>query len=204
MDDLISRKDTISAIMGEHPEAHYPDWYARIIEELPSARPKSDRNTGDLVERKAAIDALDCINGAEEVLKALPPAKPEQKTGMWFIRKWGGDAKCSNCGYRFNDVYDTEHHMSYFPCDIPFMSPEELEANGIKVFKNENKANLNEEPDTSGDLISRKEVLEEIAQLGREKFNLSDEFGFFLEGMQACDRIIRNMPPALPKGRENR
>lgn len=56
MDDLISRKDTISAIMGEHPEAHYPDWYARIIEELPSARSKSDRNTGDLVERQAVLD----------------------------------------------------------------------------------------------------------------------------------------------------
>ena len=56
MDDLISRKDTISAIMGEHPEAHYPDWYARIIEELPSARPKSDRNTGDLIERQAVLD----------------------------------------------------------------------------------------------------------------------------------------------------
>ena len=67
----------------------------------------------DLISRQAAIDALDCINGAEEVLKALPPAKPEQKTGMWFIRKWGGDAKCSNCGYRFNDVYDTEHHDRY-------------------------------------------------------------------------------------------
>lgn len=67
----------------------------------------------DLIERQAAIDALDCINGAEEVLKALPPAKPEQKTGMWLIRKWGGDAKCSNCGYRFNDVYDTENHDRY-------------------------------------------------------------------------------------------
>lgn len=94
--------------------------------------------------------------------------------------------------------------MSYFPCDIPFMSPEELEANGIKVFKNENKVNLNEGPDTSGDLISRKKVLEEIARQGKEKFNLSDEFGFFLEGMQACDRIIRNMPSVLPEERKNR
>lgn len=79
--------------------------------------------------------------------------------------------------------------MSYFPCDIPFMSPEELEANGIKIHKDEIKADRIEGPDTSGDLISRKEVLEEIAQLGREKFNLSDEFGFFLEGMQACDGL---------------
>lgn len=33
----------------------------------------------DLIERQAAIDALDCINGAEEVLRALPSAQPEQK-----------------------------------------------------------------------------------------------------------------------------
>ena len=31
----------------------------------------------DLISRQAAINALDCINGVEEVLKALPPAQPE-------------------------------------------------------------------------------------------------------------------------------
>ena len=33
----------------------------------------------DTISRQAAIDALDCINGAEEVPRALPPAQPEQK-----------------------------------------------------------------------------------------------------------------------------
>ena len=33
----------------------------------------------DLIDRQAAIDALDCINGAEEVLRALPSVQPEQK-----------------------------------------------------------------------------------------------------------------------------
>ena len=33
----------------------------------------------DLISRQAAIDALDCINGAEEVLRALPSAQPEQR-----------------------------------------------------------------------------------------------------------------------------
>ena len=31
----------------------------------------------DLIERQQAIDAFDCINGAEEVLRALPSAQPE-------------------------------------------------------------------------------------------------------------------------------
>ena len=31
----------------------------------------------DLISKQAAIDALDCINGAEEVLRSLPPAQPD-------------------------------------------------------------------------------------------------------------------------------
>ena len=34
----------------------------------------------DVIYRQAAIDALDCINGAEEVLRSLPPAQPEERT----------------------------------------------------------------------------------------------------------------------------
>ena len=37
----------------------------------------------DLISRQAAIDALDCINGAEEVLRALPSAQPEAKPPKW-------------------------------------------------------------------------------------------------------------------------
>ena len=33
----------------------------------------------DTISRQAAIDALDCINGAEEVLRALPSVQPEPK-----------------------------------------------------------------------------------------------------------------------------
>ena len=40
MSDLISRQAAIDAIMGEYPEVHYPDWYASIIKELPSAQPE--------------------------------------------------------------------------------------------------------------------------------------------------------------------
>ena len=31
----------------------------------------------DLISRQAAIEALDCINGVEEVLRSLPSAQPE-------------------------------------------------------------------------------------------------------------------------------
>lgn len=40
MDDLISRKAAIDAIMGQPPEPHYPSWYAEQIKALPSAQPE--------------------------------------------------------------------------------------------------------------------------------------------------------------------
>lgn len=36
MDDFISRQEAIDAILGEPPEAHYPSWYAEIIQALPA------------------------------------------------------------------------------------------------------------------------------------------------------------------------
>ena len=45
--------------------------------------------------------------------------------------------------------------MSYFPCDIPFMSDEELEANGLGHLKS------NVDPDT----ISRKAVIDAFYKL---------------------------------------
>lgn len=43
MDDLISRKAAVEKILGQPPEAHYPSWYARQIEDLPPAQPKRGR-----------------------------------------------------------------------------------------------------------------------------------------------------------------
>ena len=45
--------------------------------------------TSDTISRQAAIDTLDCINGAEEVLRSLPPAQPERT--------------CVNCGRTVNN-----------------------------------------------------------------------------------------------------
>ena len=56
-----------------------------IEDKLPSAQPAFDaRDTQynlpigkDLISRAEAIDALDCINGVEEVLRSIPTAQPE-------------------------------------------------------------------------------------------------------------------------------
>ena len=45
-------------------------WKAQVVPDI---------NVGDIISRQAAIDALDCISGVEEVLKSLPSAQPEQK-----------------------------------------------------------------------------------------------------------------------------
>lgn len=57
----------------------------------------------DTISRQAAIDALDCINGVEEILKSLPSTGPERKTGKWMEDKYGAEY-CSECGkHPYND-----------------------------------------------------------------------------------------------------
>jgi len=36
MDDLISRNAILREIMGRPPEAHYPDYYAAIVQQIPA------------------------------------------------------------------------------------------------------------------------------------------------------------------------
>lgn len=42
----------------------------------------------DIISRQQAIDALDCINGTEEVLRSLPSAQPEYEpvTAVYFAK----------------------------------------------------------------------------------------------------------------------
>lgn len=35
------------------------------------------------------------------------------KSGWWLIRSFGSDAKCSECGMYFTDVYDMENSDNY-------------------------------------------------------------------------------------------
>lgn len=68
MDEMIYKKDAINAIMGEFPDAHYPNWFANIIEKLP---PKNLINESDykvtvdkaiklLIYEKSCVDTTNC------------------------------------------------------------------------------------------------------------------------------------------------
>lgn len=53
----------------------------------------------DLISRQEAIDALDCINGVEEVLRSLPTVQPERKKGEWLFNVRGCHGfTCPYCG----------------------------------------------------------------------------------------------------------
>ena len=58
---------------------------------------------GDTISRQAAIDALDCINGVEEVLRSLPPVQPKHGEWEYHSNPTIGinpeTAYCSCCGF---------------------------------------------------------------------------------------------------------
>ena len=75
----------------------------------------------DSISRKQAINALmerfkrvptNAII-AKDTIENLPSAQPARKEGHWLIHKWGDDAKCSNCGRSFKDVYDMDNYDQY-------------------------------------------------------------------------------------------
>jgi hypothetical protein len=99
----------------------------------------------EYISRQAAIDALDCINGVEEVLRALPPVTPQytdteiqkmqdlefaeiqkayeigkaenpNKTGHW--RHYENMLYCSECGEAYYDDI-----MEYCGDDVPKYCP---------------------------------------------------------------------------------
>jgi len=43
--DLVSKDDVMNAILGEPPEAHYPSWYASIVNEIPAIVPSNKEET---------------------------------------------------------------------------------------------------------------------------------------------------------------
>ena len=120
-DDLISRQaaTTIPVMPKEHryyqtnnlDDAYEQGWndLQECIENLPPIQQNHNAEVSkmvdDTISRQMAIDALDCINGVEEVLKSLPPVQP--KRGKWMPNsqfypdvnthwiRW----ECSECGY---------------------------------------------------------------------------------------------------------
>ena len=61
----------------------------------------------DLIDKQATIDAVNNAFDRETLLtgfvrsiavRAIRDMPTAQPTATWIIRKWGDDAKCSNCG----------------------------------------------------------------------------------------------------------
>ena len=63
----------------------------------------------DIIYRQDAIDALDCINGTEEVLRSLPSAQPKQNLGKWVDDGDPLNWVCSECGYRVAKYNNTPY-----------------------------------------------------------------------------------------------
>ena len=94
------------------------------ISELPSVQPELAKDINapinDTISRQAAIDALDCINGVEEVLRSLPSVQPEPKEGHWIRHRdpFGGEQyECSECGvlWEFNDGTPADNEAYFCP-----------------------------------------------------------------------------------------
>ena len=133
--DLISRTETVEhlrrVLEATVPNTDYDEGYIDGIEfgistvsTMPTIQLQStagqlndDAQSTNLIDRQAAIDALDKIIGRDtsgnnavvnamiawsEYIRALPPAQPEPKEGRWIRTDCGLDVecKCSRCGYR--------------------------------------------------------------------------------------------------------
>jgi len=117
-------KPTISSLllktnyegMGEQDKEEFERDLDEILDLAQSAL--EDDTLFDAISREKAIGVINDgrltklidADVAIDSIKRLPHVKPEQKTAMWLIHKWGDDAKCSNCGKHFDNVYDMETH----------------------------------------------------------------------------------------------
>jgi hypothetical protein len=96
--DLISRMETVEHLRrvldATVPITDYDEGYVDGVEfgistvsTMPTIQPQST----NLIDRQDAIDALDCINGVEEVLRSLPSVQPEPAIPLSWIEneiKW--------------------------------------------------------------------------------------------------------------------
>lgn len=80
--------------------------------------------TSDYISRQAAIDTADTMlkrcdtesiddyhDLIVESLSVLPSADVQPvRHGRWLIPRFGSDARCSECGMHFTDVYDIDNY----------------------------------------------------------------------------------------------
>ena len=74
----------------------------------------------DLISRQAALDMIHSTfskslarQRAEECINKVPAVQAARKKGKWLISGFTSDAKCSECGMYFRDVYDIESSDKY-------------------------------------------------------------------------------------------
>ena len=118
MSDLIERQavlDLVKELTFENVEGLKYYKYRCIdpdaVRELPAAKIEYDVRFVD--EDYVWIDGKRQYISIRRFQEAVASAKQDQKTALWIIRKWGDDAKCSNCGKTFSDVYDMENYDRY-------------------------------------------------------------------------------------------
>ena len=99
--------EVIKKSMAENPHKeetqramhiHEHKYFLTLLTSFPTIQPeeRTEKRTEthgvclDAISRQAAIDALDCINGVEEVLRSLPSAQPNRELiddYMWKIKQ---------------------------------------------------------------------------------------------------------------------
>ena len=102
---------------GKHWDGHTEKDVTRLL----SLQDVPDTNVGDIISRQWLME---CVNEGwikfdtekdknrfiHLVRDIAPSAQP---TATWLIHKWGDDAKCSNCGRSFKDVYDMDNYDNF-------------------------------------------------------------------------------------------
>ena len=133
MDDLISRQAAITALshMCSEDEKGITVSRANVDSMLKSLLPvqpeqKIYRNMSEEefeawlynhgichpdIHESIACDIVPSL--IDDAINELPPAPPYYVTGFWLIRKWGDDAKCSNCGRTSEGVYDMDNYDGF-------------------------------------------------------------------------------------------
>lgn len=68
-----------------------------------------------LYEGGAITEDMHCsIRVIRQNIDDIPTIEAEPiRYGHWYIQRFGSDAKCSECGMSFKDVYDIENHDRY-------------------------------------------------------------------------------------------
>ena len=118
MDDLISRQavldlakdlkfDNVEGLKYYRYRCIDPD----AVRELPAVKIEYDVRFAD--EDHVWIEGNRQYISIRRFQEAVASSRQERKTGFWMIRKFGADAKCSNCGRSFNDVYDLDDYDGF-------------------------------------------------------------------------------------------